>query len=68
LITPGNCWRDKWCAVHFVWADVQQQIKDILASKNIAELADQSLAARLQLKTGAAPASKPGPSIYQIHR
>jgi Rrf2 family protein len=43
LIRPGWCYRDAWCAVHLVWSEVQEQMKEILRRRSIAELASQTL-------------------------
>jgi Rrf2 family protein len=48
LIHAGFCPRDSWCAVHLVWGEVQDKMKEILHSKSIAELAQQSLQRRQQ--------------------
>jgi Rrf2 family protein len=48
LLAAGACPRDAWCAVHLVWCEVQQEMKEILRSKSLAELVAQS-AARRQL-------------------
>jgi len=53
LIRPGWCYRDAWCAVHLVWSEVQEQMKEILRRRSIAELAQQSQMRRQQL--GAPP-------------
>ena len=42
LIRPGFCFRDSWCAVHLVWNEVQESMKEILRNKSIAELAKQT--------------------------
>jgi Rrf2 family protein len=49
LVQPGRCHRDPWCAVHLVWHEAQEKMKEILSSKSIAELARQSLAQREQI-------------------
>jgi Rrf2 family protein len=49
LIQAGFCPRDSWCAVHLVWGEVQDKMKEILRSKSIAELARQSLQRRQQI-------------------
>lgn len=48
LIRPGWCYRDAWCAVHLVWSEVQEQMKEILRRRSIAELAEQTLLRRQQ--------------------
>jgi Rrf2 family protein len=49
LIESGVCHREAWCAVHLLWQEVQDKMKEILRSKSLAELAAQSLARRRQL-------------------
>lgn len=49
LIHAGFCPRDSRCAVHLVWVEVQDKMKEILRSKSIAELARQSLQRRMQM-------------------
>lgn len=46
LMYSGFCHRDPWCAVHSVWAEAQEKVKETLRAKNIAELAAQSLTRR----------------------
>ncbi len=60
LIHSGYCPRDSWCAVHLVWAEAQEKVKEILRSKTIAELARQSYARR-EITT-----SSIGQAVYQI--
>lgn len=48
LIHSGFCPHDLWCAVHLVWGEVQDAMKEILRSKSIAELARQNLQRRQQ--------------------
>jgi len=43
LIRSGWCYRDAWCAVHLVWSEVQEKMKEILRSRSIVELAKQTL-------------------------
>jgi Rrf2 family protein len=38
LIGPDFCSRTSWCAVHLVWREAQQKMKEILSSKSLAEL------------------------------
>lgn len=38
LIGPDFCSRTSWCAVHIVWCEVQQKMKEILSSRSLAEL------------------------------
>ncbi len=49
LVQPGRCHRDSWCAVHLVWYEAQEKMKEILSSKSIADLARQSLAQHEQI-------------------
>lgn len=49
LVRRGMCHRDPWCAVHLVWHEAQEKLKEVLRSKSIAELAKQSLARREQI-------------------
>ena len=51
LVQPGMCDRDPWCAVHLVWCEAQEKMKEILSSKSIAELSRQSLTRREQVHT-----------------
>jgi Rrf2 family protein len=62
LIHSGFCPRDSWCAVHVVWAEAQEKVKDTLRAHTIAELARQSYARR--------EVSMPsnGQNVYQIAR
>ena len=39
LIGPEFCVRTRWCAVHCVWSEAQEKLKEILRGKSIAELA-----------------------------
>jgi DNA-binding IscR family transcriptional regulator len=39
LIGPQFCERTGWCAVHLVWCEAQQKLKEILSSRSLAELA-----------------------------
>lgn len=48
LIHEGFCPRDSWCAVHLVWGEVQDAMKEILRHKSIAELAQQNFHRRQQ--------------------
>jgi Rrf2 family protein len=50
LVQPGRCHRDPWCAVHLVWHEAQEKMKEVLSSKSIADLARQSLAQREQVQ------------------
>ncbi len=60
LIHAGFCPRDAWCAVHVVWAEAQEKVKETLRSKTIAELARQSYARRDTL------AATNRQTVYQI--
>jgi Rrf2 family protein len=42
LITPGVCFRESWCAVHLVWHEVQEKMKEVLQSRSLADLARQT--------------------------
>jgi Rrf2 family protein len=46
LLHQGFCPRDRWCAVHRLWAEAQEKLKEVLSSKTIAELAAESLRAK----------------------
>jgi Rrf2 family protein len=50
LVQPGRCHRDPWCAVHLVWHEAQEKMREILSSKSIAELARQSLVQHEQIQ------------------
>ena len=39
LYGPGSCSRMGTCNVHTVWCDVQEQVRKVLKSKSLAELA-----------------------------
>lgn len=60
LIHSGYCPRDSWCAVHVVWAEAQEKVKEILRNKTLAELATQSYARRDTLQ------ATNGQAVYQI--
>lgn len=55
MIHPGFCYRDAWCAVHLVWEEVQEKMKETLRSKSIAELALQTLQRRQQMGAKSLP-------------
>jgi Rrf2 family protein len=38
LIHPHACHRSSWCAVHTVWADLQEQMKAQLSSQTLEDL------------------------------
>jgi Rrf2 family transcriptional regulator, iron-sulfur cluster assembly transcription factor len=42
LIHDKFCSRDDYCSFHIFWADAQKQLKEMLASKNLYELAKQN--------------------------
>ena len=46
LICDGFCPRDEWCQVHTLWSEAQTKLKEILSSKNLAQLAADSLRRR----------------------
>lgn len=50
LITPGVCFRESWCAVHLVWHEVQEKMKEILRSRSMADLAKQTLRRQKQVR------------------
>jgi Rrf2 family protein len=39
LISPSVCHRSVHCPVHVIWYDIQQQVKDQLGKKSLADLA-----------------------------
>lgn len=39
LIHSKFCSRDNYCSFHVLWSDVQQQLKEMLAGRNLQELA-----------------------------
>ncbi len=39
LINPRVCSRTSWCAVHLLWSEGQEKLKDTLRSRSLAELA-----------------------------
>jgi Rrf2 family protein len=39
LACDAMCPREKWCAVHLVWGETQAKLKEVLASRNLAQLA-----------------------------
>jgi Rrf2 family protein len=43
LMCDGFCPRDQWCAVHRLWAEAQEKLKEVLSSKSLAQLAAESL-------------------------
>lgn len=55
-----NCERQNYCAAHFVWAEAQAAMTNVLGRANIAELAQGSKVARL-----APEVSRQGPETHQ---
>jgi Rrf2 family protein len=51
LIHAGFCPRDSWCAVHLVWNEVQESMKEILRGHTIAELAKQTQRCQQQVRS-----------------
>ncbi|MDZ7362571.1 MAG: Rrf2 family transcriptional regulator [candidate division KSB1 bacterium] len=52
LISAGLCFRESWCAVHLVWHEVQEKMKEILRSRSMADLARQTLQRQIQIRDG----------------
>jgi Rrf2 family protein len=50
LLCDAFCPRDAWCAVRVVWSEAQQKLKEMLTSKNLAQLAMQSVERRTELE------------------
>jgi Rrf2 family protein len=46
LLSPDTCHRTPWCAVHAVWCEAQQKLREVLSSRSLADLAASSLAHR----------------------
>jgi len=42
VLSPDSCHRTPWCAVHAVWCEAQQKLREVLASRSLAELAAAS--------------------------
>ena len=63
LMCDGFCPRDEWCAVHTLWGQAQDKIKEVLTSKTLSQLAAESFHTRAALATQAhaQPASQPQP-------
>ncbi len=40
LLRPQSCSRSSFCAVHQVWAQAQQRMREVLGSASLAELAE----------------------------
>ncbi len=49
LIGPQFCNRTSWCAVHLVWCEAQQKLKEILSTHSLAELVATNTARAAQL-------------------
>ncbi|MBI5472762.1 MAG: Rrf2 family transcriptional regulator [Ignavibacteriae bacterium] len=49
LICDGFCPRDEWCQVHTLWEEAQVKLKEILSSKNLAQLAADTLKRRAEI-------------------
>ena len=45
LLSPADCHRSPWCAVHLVWCEAQQKLREVLSSRSLAQLAADSHAA-----------------------
>lgn len=54
LISTTFCTSTDWCAVHDLWFDAQERLRETLSSSSLAQLAAQSSAKRAVLKEGAA--------------
>lgn len=50
LVHDYNCKREKYCSIHVLWLDTQQQIKLVLTNKNMEELAEQNKRNLLELQ------------------
>ncbi len=50
LIGPQFCERSMWCAVHVVWCEAQDALKQILGKRTLAELALLNSARQTQLE------------------
>jgi Rrf2 family protein len=44
LLSPDACHRSPWCAVHAVWCEAQQKLREVLTSRSLADLAASSRA------------------------
>lgn len=42
LLSPDACHRTPWCAVHAIWCEAQQKLREVLTSRSLAELAAAS--------------------------
>jgi Rrf2 family protein len=50
LIDKAYCSNDRWCTVHTLWCDAQKKLRITLASKSIAELAQENEERKKKLK------------------
>jgi len=50
LIHSKFCSREDYCSFHILWSDAQQQLKSMLASRNLKELAEKNSENILTLK------------------
>ncbi len=57
LMCDAFCPRDSWCAVHLVWGEAQDKLKEVLTSKSLAQLAAQSADRRAAIEVNPAAAS-----------
>ncbi len=64
---PGhNCERQHYCAAHFVWAEAQDAMKNVLRRANIAELSRQTVVARRALESHEAGGQQAGSSAQAL--
>lgn len=63
LLGPNMCHRTPWCAVHIVWCEAQQKIREILQKKTIAELAANSIEGCAQARAAEVQESTESPSM-----
>jgi len=66
LIGPQFCSRTSWCAVHIVWCEAQQALKEILTRRSLAELAASTISKFEQYQSlphGSSPLNSPSQSI-----
>jgi Rrf2 family protein len=52
LLCRNVCSRDEWCQVHLLWSEAQAKLKEILASKTLAQLAADNLCRQTELNDG----------------
>jgi len=45
LMTPDACHRTPWCAVHTVWCEAQQTLRQVLSRRTLADLAASTTSA-----------------------